>query len=87
MSKRPFELLLIAVAASALAWAQAERSAETILQKIRGHHQGLAVWWMGNSGWLIKSDNLLIGTDLDLEFTSRSYLKRLPAKAGRFLCD
>ena len=73
MSKRLFELLLIAVAASAPAWAQAERSAEISLQNIRDHHQGLAVWWMGNSGWLIKSDNLLIGADLDLEFTSRSY--------------
>jgi L-ascorbate 6-phosphate lactonase len=78
MSKRLFELLLIAVAASAPAWAQAERSPEMILQEIRGYHQGLAVWWMGNSGWLIKSDNLLIGTDLDLESNSRSYPKINP---------
>src|SRR6476469_4896991 len=78
MPKRLFELLLIAVAASAPASAQAERSPERILQEIRGHHRGLAVWWMGNSGWLIKSDDLLIGTDLDLESNSRSYPKVNP---------
>jgi len=59
--------VLIAAAAAAPAMPQASRSAAAILGEIRSHHQGLAVWWMGNSGWLIKSDNLLIGTDLDLE--------------------
>ena len=67
ISRRLAQILLMALAAAAPAWAQPNRSADTILQEIRAHHKGLAVWWMGNSGWLIKSDDLLIGTDLDLE--------------------
>jgi len=35
--------------------------------EIRSHEAGLAVWWVGNAGWLIKSGGLLIATDLDLE--------------------
>ncbi len=50
---------------------QASPSATVILGQIRAHHRGLAVWWMGNAGWLIKSDNLLIGTDLDLEVSDK----------------
>ena len=37
-----------------------------VLEQIRAHKSGLAVWWVGNAGWLIKADNLLIGIDLDL---------------------
>jgi L-ascorbate metabolism protein UlaG (beta-lactamase superfamily) len=44
--------------------AQTERPA--VIQQIRSHSKGLAVWWMGNAGWLIKGDNVLIGIDLDL---------------------
>ena len=42
------------------------QSAPAILEQIRSHHQGIAIWWVGNAGWLIKVDNVLIGTDLDL---------------------
>jgi L-ascorbate metabolism protein UlaG (beta-lactamase superfamily) len=38
----------------------------TLLEQVRSHNQGLAVWWVGNAGWLIKADGLLIGIDLDL---------------------
>jgi L-ascorbate metabolism protein UlaG (beta-lactamase superfamily) len=37
-----------------------------VLDQIRAHNKGIAVWWTGNAGWLIKADNLLIGIDLDL---------------------
>ncbi|MFN7997606.1 MAG: MBL fold metallo-hydrolase [Bryobacteraceae bacterium] len=42
-------------------------SRHAVVQEIQSHHKGIAIWWMGNAGWLIKSDDLLIGTDLDLE--------------------
>ena len=58
-------LLVLAVAAAA-SWAQAPQLARTVLDQIRSHHKGIAIWWVGNAGWLIKSDNLLISTDLDL---------------------
>jgi len=38
-----------------------------LVEEIRSHRDGIAVWWVGNAGWLIKSDGVLIGTDLDLE--------------------
>jgi L-ascorbate metabolism protein UlaG (beta-lactamase superfamily) len=28
---------------------------------------GVALWWLGNAGWLVKSGELLIATDLDLD--------------------
>ena len=42
-----------------------------IIDEIRLHHKGLAVWWTGHNGWLIKSDSLLIATDLALESGDR----------------
>jgi len=38
-----------------------------MLARIRAHRQGIAIWWVGNAGWLIKSNEVLIGIDLDLE--------------------
>jgi L-ascorbate 6-phosphate lactonase len=67
--------LALAVLTPALPAQPAPRS---ILREIQAHHQGLAVWWVGNAGWLIKSDNLLIGSDLDLQTNSREYPKLQP---------
>ena len=45
---------------------QASRPSLALLEEIRSHRKGIAVWWVGNAGWLIKSGDLLIGNDLDL---------------------
>jgi len=45
---------------------QPNQAANAVLREIRAHHKGIAIWWAGNAGWLIKSDDLLIGIDLDL---------------------
>ena len=37
-----------------------------VREQLQSHKQGLALWWVGNAGWLIKADNVLIGIDLDL---------------------
>lgn len=66
MSNALLPALLIA-AACVPVWAQEKRSREVILKEIHGHHQGMAVWWMGNAGWLIQAGDVLIGSDLDLE--------------------
>lgn len=42
-----------------------------VLDQIRAHNSGLAVWWVGNAGWLIKADNVLIGVDLDLSTNTK----------------
>lgn len=60
-------LLLVSILPWRLAASAGEGSPQTLVEEIRSHKAGLALWWMGNSGWLIKSDGVLIGTDLDLE--------------------
>jgi L-ascorbate 6-phosphate lactonase len=42
------------------------QEAAKVLDQLRSHNKGIAVWWTGNAGWLIKADDLLIGIDLDL---------------------
>jgi L-ascorbate metabolism protein UlaG (beta-lactamase superfamily) len=44
---------------------------DKLIDEIRSHKKGLAVWWVGHNGWLIKSDNILVGTDLPLETKAR----------------
>jgi L-ascorbate 6-phosphate lactonase len=77
MSKVLLPILLIAAACVPVC-AQQDRSSEAILKEVQGHHQGMAIWWMGNSGWLIKSGDLLFATDLDLQANSKSYPKIHP---------
>jgi L-ascorbate metabolism protein UlaG (beta-lactamase superfamily) len=43
----------------------------SLINEIRSHKKGIAVWWVGHNGWLIKSDDILIGTDLPLESKAR----------------
>ncbi len=42
------------------------------IDEIKAHDTGLAVWWTGHNGWLIKYNDILIGTDLALESEDRS---------------
>jgi len=42
-----------------------------LLDQIRSHRTGIALWWVGNAGWLVKADGLLVGVDLDLESSER----------------
>ena len=60
-------LLSLLLAVAGLPFAKASNTGNLVLNQIRSHHKGIAVWWMGNAGWLIKSDGLLIGTDLTLD--------------------
>ncbi len=43
----------------------------TLINDIKAHTTGTAVWWAGHNSWLIKSGDLLIATDLYLENGSR----------------
>ncbi len=42
-----------------------------LLDEIKAHESGLGVWWVGHNGWLIKSGDLLISTDLLLHYDKR----------------
>ena len=46
-------------------------AARQILEEIRAHTEGTAVWWTGHNGWLIKANGVLIGTDLVLDAADR----------------
>ena len=48
-------------------------ASERIFDDIRQHDRGLAIWWTGHNGWLVKSDGLLLGTDLVLDDQSREH--------------
>ncbi len=51
--------------------AQSRSSSQSLLDQIQTDQLGIAIWWVGNDGWLIKSDKVLIGTDLDLEIAEK----------------
>ncbi len=53
-------MLLVAALATVAASA-------TVIDEVKSHRDGIALWWMGNAGWLIKSGGVVIATDLDLE--------------------
>lgn len=64
-------LLMMAIPTPDSLQAQSPLSSKDLLDQIRAHQKGIALWWMGNDGWLIKSDNILIGTDLDLDIADK----------------
>lgn len=47
--------------------------ARRIVDEIRAQRSGLNVWWTGHNGWLIKSGDVLIGTDLVVDQNDRLY--------------
>lgn len=49
----------------------ASGQSERMIEKIRNFNRGTSVWWAGNDSWIIKSDNLVIATDLFLEEDGR----------------
>jgi len=60
--------VMIAMIAVGLCPAQ---NSTTVLEQIREHREGTAVWWVGNAGWLIKANGVLMGIDLDLSPQSK----------------
>jgi L-ascorbate 6-phosphate lactonase len=75
--KHAIHLGILAALVAGVCYAQ---SPPAILEQIRSHHQGIAIWWVGNAGWLIKVDNVLIGTDLDL--SAQGKIQPPPVTAG-----
>ena len=64
---RNLSILLIFIGLNNLAFSQNER----IIDQIRNHKTGTAVWWAGQDSWVIKSGDLVIANDLFLENTER----------------
>ena len=60
-------------------WPKEQIPTPRIRNEINAHESGLAVWWTGHNGWLIRSDALLIGTDLATEDQGRLYQSPITA--------
>jgi L-ascorbate 6-phosphate lactonase len=77
MKRREFMKSAGLVSAGITIKANTKRSTSTrIIDEIKAHKKGMAAWWTGQNGWLIKSDNTLIGTDLVLASFNR--IEELP---------
>jgi L-ascorbate metabolism protein UlaG (beta-lactamase superfamily) len=74
-------------ASSGQEWPREPIPARRIVDEVKAHDSGLAVWWTGHNGWLIKSDGLLIGTDLATEDEARLYRSPITAEELAPLLD
>jgi len=46
-------------------------SQSSLYNEIKAHDNGLGLWWSGHNGWIIKSDDLVISTDILLDYDKR----------------
>jgi L-ascorbate 6-phosphate lactonase len=60
-------------------WPREPIPARRIRGEIQAHHSGIAVWWTGHNGWLIKSGDRRIGTDLTTGDEARLYQSPISA--------
>jgi L-ascorbate metabolism protein UlaG (beta-lactamase superfamily) len=74
-------VLLFALVALTGAAGRAQQPATGMIEGLRAHREGIAVWWVGNAGWLIKSGDLLIGLDLDLSLPQKVQPPSVAAEA------
>jgi L-ascorbate 6-phosphate lactonase len=48
-----------------------QESGRRMIDDIKGHQAGTALWWAGHNSWIIKSGDLVVTTDLYLENSLR----------------
>ncbi|MCB0666102.1 MAG: MBL fold metallo-hydrolase [Saprospiraceae bacterium] len=51
-----------------------------LIDEIRDHNHGTGLWWVGHNGWIIKSGDLVISTDILLEYGERINPPRISAE-------
>ena len=44
----------------------------SLFEEIKAHDKGMALWWSGHNGWIIKSGDLVVSTDILLDYDKRS---------------
>lgn len=60
-------ILAISLIGCPTLWCQTK----TLVEEIRDHTNGTALWWAGHNSWIIKSNDLVISTDILLEYGER----------------
>jgi len=63
-----------------LYFSQCDATGSQLAEQIQSHKKGLAVWWVGNAGWLIKANDVLSGIDLDLSSDEKIAAPAITAK-------
>jgi len=53
---------------------------KSLIEQIRNHKDGITVWWAGHDSWIIKSGDLVVGTDLFLEDHERIHPSPITAR-------
>ena len=53
---------------------------QSLYESIKSHDQGIGLWWAGHNGWIIKSDNLVITTDILLDYDKRAIPSSITAE-------
>lgn len=51
---------------------QGVMSQSRMYQEILKHNEGIGLWWAGHNGWIIKSEDLVISTDILLNYDKRN---------------
>ena len=69
---RIITILLLILAFIGRSAAQESSGKPRIIEEIKSHQTGMAVWWTGHNGWVIKSGEVVIATDLCLESEERA---------------
>lgn len=62
-------ILLLALVSQSKLLAQETR----LIEEIKSHKEGIGLWWAGHNGWLIKSGDLLVSTDILLDYRLRMH--------------
>ncbi|MFQ3335006.1 MAG: L-ascorbate 6-phosphate lactonase [Candidatus Arcticimaribacter sp.] len=47
------------------------QDSNVLKQEIEQHKEGVGLWWSGHNGWIIKSEGLVISTDILLNYDKR----------------
>jgi len=63
-----FRLLLLSFL---LICSMAHGQKSSLFEQIKDHSEGIGLWWAGHNGWLIKSGDLVISTDILLDYDKR----------------
>jgi len=44
----------------------------SLFEQIKEHNEGIGLWWAGHNGWIIKSEGIVISTDILLDYRLRT---------------
>ncbi|MBK8505667.1 MAG: MBL fold metallo-hydrolase [Saprospiraceae bacterium] len=58
-----------------------------MIDEINAHTEGIGLWWAGHNGWIIKSDTLVVSTDILLDYGERIHETPITAEELATILD